>query len=129
KVRIVNRGWRATMSMKRLLNPFRFGLFAWQLISHKLLRWLAPLFLTTLVVTNILLLNSKPVYSIAIAIQAAFYCLAIVGAILQKRADLAPALYVPYYFCLVNIASARGIVEAYVGRTYTTWSTARGKSD
>jgi cellulose synthase/poly-beta-1,6-N-acetylglucosamine synthase-like glycosyltransferase len=126
KVRIVNRGWRATMSMKRLLNPVRYGLFAWQLISHKLLRWLVPLFLALLVVTNILLLNSKPIYSIAITAQAIFYGLAIAGAILRKRAHLALALYLPYYFCLVNIASARGIMEAYVGKTYATWSTARG---
>jgi len=126
KVRIVNRGWRATMSLKRLLNPVRHGLFAWQLISHKLLRWLVPLFLALLVTTNILLLNSEPGYFIAIAAQMIFYGLAMAGAILRKRADLALALYVPYYFCLVNIASARGIIEAYVGKTYATWSTARG---
>ena len=24
----------------RMLNPFRYGLFAWQLASHKLCRWL-----------------------------------------------------------------------------------------
>ena len=38
------------------------------------------------------------------------------------------ALSVPYYFCLVNIASARGIIEAYRGRTYTTWATPRATS-
>jgi hypothetical protein len=35
------------------------------------------------------------------------------------------AMAVPFYFCLVNIASARGIIEAYRGRTYTTWTTPR----
>jgi hypothetical protein len=35
---------------------------------------------------------------------------------------------VPYYFVMVNIASARGIAEAYRGKTYTTWTTARASN-
>jgi len=37
-----------------------------------------------------------------------------------------PALLsIPYYFCLVNVASARGILDAFRGKTYTTWTTVR----
>jgi cellulose synthase/poly-beta-1,6-N-acetylglucosamine synthase-like glycosyltransferase len=125
KVRIVNRAWRASLSMKRLLNPFRYGLFAWQFISHKLLRWLVPVFLALLLTTNFLLLDERPIYSVALVAQLVFYGLAIVGAVLCKHTDLALALHIPYYFCLVNIASARGIMEAYAGKTYAVWSTAR----
>jgi cellulose synthase/poly-beta-1,6-N-acetylglucosamine synthase-like glycosyltransferase len=43
KVRTMARGL-ATLKYKRgLLNPFRHGLFAWMLWSHKLARWLVPL--------------------------------------------------------------------------------------
>ena len=43
KVRTMARGL-ATLNYKRsLLNPFRYGLFAWMLWSHKLARWLVPL--------------------------------------------------------------------------------------
>jgi acyl carrier protein len=125
KVRIVNRAWRATMSMKRLLNPLRYGFFAWQYISHKLLRWLVPAFLVLVLLTNVLLLASHSVYVATLLAQLAFYALATAGAVLRKRSNLGLILYVPYYFCLVNIASARGIAEAYRGKTYTTWSTAR----
>jgi cellulose synthase/poly-beta-1,6-N-acetylglucosamine synthase-like glycosyltransferase len=125
KVRIVNRAWRATMSMKQLLNPLRYGLFAWQLISHKLLRWLVPLFLALLFITNVLIMGEGFTYLFTLAAQIIFYVFAAVGALIRKQADLNQVLYVPYYFCLVNIASARGILEAYVGKTYTTWSTAR----
>jgi cellulose synthase/poly-beta-1,6-N-acetylglucosamine synthase-like glycosyltransferase len=125
KVRIVNRAWRATMSMKRLLNPLRYGLFAWQLISHKLLRWLVPLFLVVLFITNVLILGKGFTYLFTLAAQIIFYVFAVVGALIRRQAILNPVFYVPYYFCLVNIASARGIMEAYVGETYTTWSTAR----
>lgn len=125
KVRIVNRAWRATMSMKRLLNPFRFRLFSWQLLSHKLLRWLVPAFLLLLLALNVLLLNEGVIYRVVLAGQSIFYVLATVGMVLRKNMDLNLVLYVPYYFCLVNVACARGIVEAYLGKTYTTWSTAR----
>jgi spermidine synthase len=30
-----------------------------------------------------------------------------------------------YYFCLINTASAHGIFDAYLGKTYTTWTSAR----
>ena len=125
KVRIVNRAWRTLMSMKGLMNPFRFGLFSWEVISHKLLRWLVPGFLLSAFLINSLLLAQHPVYWVTFIAQFLFYGLAIAGALVRDRRDLARPLYIPYYFCLVNIASARGIVEAYRGETYTTWSTAR----
>jgi len=125
KVRIVNRAWRATMSMKSLLNPLRHGFFAVQLISHKLLRWLVPAALVLMLVSSAMLWQRDPVYQVALVAQIVFYSLALAGVILRRRRELPLPLYVPYYFCLVNIASARGILEAYQGRTYTTWSTAR----
>jgi len=125
KVRIVNRAWRAIMSTKFLLNPFRYGLFAWALISHKLLRWLVPVFLAVLIVLNVVLLGQHSVYAAALIVQLLFYGLAVIGAFIRTRYDLPLLLYIPFYFCLVNIASLRGICEAYWGRTYTTWSPAR----
>src|SRR5439155_18332143 len=42
KVRTITRGWQTLVYMRHLLNPFRYGLFAWMLFSHKICRWLAP---------------------------------------------------------------------------------------
>jgi len=125
KVRIVNRGWRAVMSMKFLMNPFRYRLFAWKLISHKLLRWLVPAFMVAAFVINLFLLDDGRVYWLPLIAQLMFYALALVGALIRKKRQLPILLYIPYYFCLVNVASARGVIEAYRGMTYTTWSTAR----
>jgi cellulose synthase/poly-beta-1,6-N-acetylglucosamine synthase-like glycosyltransferase len=44
KARTMARGLETLFYKRRLLNPFRYGLFAWMLISHKLLRWLVFLF-------------------------------------------------------------------------------------
>ena len=125
KVRIVNRAWRATMSMKAMLNPLKYGLFSVQLISHKLLRWLVPLLLLALLAVNAALASSGRIYLVALVLQLAFYALALVGFLLARHRRLPVALSVPYYFCLVNLASLVGIAEVYLGKSYTTWSTPR----
>ncbi|MGH9894714.1 MAG: glycosyltransferase family 2 protein, partial [bacterium] len=42
KVRTVVRGIAVFAANLRMLNPLRYGLFSWQLLSHKLCRWLVP---------------------------------------------------------------------------------------
>ena len=52
KVRTIVRGVTALLKHLPLLNPFRHGLFAWQLASHKLCRWLVPFAMLIAIVTN-----------------------------------------------------------------------------
>ena len=42
KVRTMARGLMTLGYHRRLLDPLRYGVFAWMLLSHKLLRWLTP---------------------------------------------------------------------------------------
>ncbi len=42
KVRTMTRGLETLFFKRRLLNPLRYGFFAWKLLSHKLARWLVP---------------------------------------------------------------------------------------
>jgi len=111
--------------MPELLNPLRYGFFAVKLFSHKLLRWLVPLFLLLLLATNLALAGHAPLYAWTLAAQLAFYALGLAGHALRRREHLPRLLSVPYYFSMVNIASARGILDAFKGETYTTWTTAR----
>jgi cellulose synthase/poly-beta-1,6-N-acetylglucosamine synthase-like glycosyltransferase len=125
KVRIVNRGWRATLAMRELLNPLRHRVFAVELISHKLLRWLMPVNMVALFIVNAFLARSGPLFAILFGVQLLFYSLAALGHLLRKAVSLPTVLSVPYYFCLVNLASAIGIIDAYRGRTYATWTPMR----
>ncbi|MFV9645052.1 MAG: glycosyltransferase family 2 protein [Desulfobacterales bacterium] len=45
KARTVLRGISVLMRNFSLLNPIKYGLFSWQLFSHKLCRWFVPFFL------------------------------------------------------------------------------------
>jgi cellulose synthase/poly-beta-1,6-N-acetylglucosamine synthase-like glycosyltransferase len=42
KIRTMSRGIQTLFFHGRLLNPLRYGVFAWMLASHKLLRWMVP---------------------------------------------------------------------------------------
>jgi len=125
KVRIVNRAWRALFAMPRLLDPTRYGFFSFELLSHKVLRWLMPAFLVLLLVVNAVLLDRGVFYRATFVAQGLFYALALFGHALRETSRLPAFVTVPYYFCLVNLASALGIISAWRGQTFTTWSTAR----
>lgn len=124
KVRIVNRAWRAMMSLRSMLNPVRYGWFSIKLWSHKVLRWLVPAFMASVFVLNILLIAEDKIYVAILLMQLLFYATAWIGHLTRGRKQ---PLFVriPYYFCLVNAAAAVGIIEAISGKAYTTWTTAR----
>ncbi len=125
KVRIVSRAWRGLWRVGGVLNPLRFGLFTVQVLSHKLLRWLVPVFMIGAFAANIFLWREALFYAAAGAVQILFYALALTGLAQSRRASAPKIFYVPYYFCLINYASLLGILSYYRGQNFTTWQTVR----
>lgn len=80
KVRTVLRGISTLMKSLHLLNPSRYGMFSWQMISHKLCRWLVPFAMITAIISNsVLLMTANPTYSMAFVLQAFYYLVALTG--------------------------------------------------
>ena len=117
KVRTVARGIAVLASNLSLLNPFRHGLFAWQLASHKLCRWLVPFALIAAVLANAVLASASPLYAAAFLLQAAFYAAAAAG--LWSGAG---ALRIPAFFVLSNIGVLTAWVRYARGDRMTTWT-------
>ncbi len=129
KVRIVNRAWHATRKMRGLLNPFRHGFFAIQFWSHKLLRWLVPVFLILLLASNLVIAGRSGIYAVALAGQIVIYGAAAIGWLLWiTGAPSTRFVQIPFYFCLVNTASLVGVCEAIAGKRYTMWLSSRPPS-
>ena len=103
KVRTLLRGMSALFYKKNLLNPFQYGIFAIELLSHKLMRWLVPFFLLSLVTANLFLLGNK-FYLFIFIIQALFYSLALLS--IFQIANLQNRFIgrIPLYFLTVNAA-------------------------
>jgi len=77
KTRTVLRGISVLMRNLSLLNPVKYGLFSWQLFSHKLCRWIVPFFLILAFISNaVIMFNSVPLFLIFI-LQIGFYSLAL----------------------------------------------------
>lgn len=126
KRRIVNRSWRGLWKNAAVLNPFKTGIYAWQIFSHKLLRWLGGFFSALLFIFNLMLINANALFKSVLILQLLFYALALFGYLLDKKGRIAPSyITMPYYFVMVNLASLQGIFDALTGKTYTTWQTIR----
>jgi hypothetical protein len=91
------------MSSLPLMNPFRYGLFAWQLFSHKLCRWLVPFGMITALVSNVLLVTNGPIYGLLLAAQMGFYGLAI-GYTWLHWLPRTGIWRLPSFFVLVNLS-------------------------
>jgi cellulose synthase/poly-beta-1,6-N-acetylglucosamine synthase-like glycosyltransferase len=72
KVRTLIRGMTTLFAHGSLLNPFRHGVFAFALLSHKVMRWIAPFFLLGALLSPLALVDS-PLYLAAFVGQVAFY--------------------------------------------------------
>lgn len=124
KVRVINKDLRGLFMCRKILNPFRYPLYAWGLISHKLLRWLIPYFLIALVIVNLFLLDHL-LYRLMLSLQMAFYILAIIGYLWQKKGKPPRILGIPFSFCLVNLAALVGVARFVIGKRLGRWKPVR----
>jgi glycosyltransferase involved in cell wall biosynthesis len=120
KVRTVLRGMTAVVRHADVLNLLRFGLFAWQVWSHKIMRWLVPWFLLLLFLANLALLGTRPVYTVMLAGQLAFYGAAWLAHV-SESAKSNGLVRIIYFFVQVNVAVADALRRLLTGKRMTTW--------
>ena len=123
RVRVVTRGVRGILSVPDLLNPLKYGWVSFQLISHKVLRWLVPFFLLLLFAGNAVVWNHRW-YGVLFTLQIAFYGFALLTLLIPLHRMWKP-LGIPLYFCTLNAAALRSILEVMRGRKYVVWETVR----
>jgi hypothetical protein len=119
-VRTVIRGISAIARQPVVLNPWALGFFAFQVWSHKLLRWLVPWFLLGLLGASLLLVGEHWFYKTAAALQAVFYLFVLLGALSPglRRITL---VRIPYYFIQANLAVAHATLAFLMGKRVTLW--------
>ncbi len=122
KVRIIAGGYQAVKELGWKLMGFPLPV-VFELISHKLLRWLAPFFLLGILIVNIFLLNIS-LYRALFYIQTLFYASVFLGYILEKMKLNNPFSFL-YYFTVVNFASICGLFKFLTGTQKVTWSRGR----
>lgn len=128
KRRIAAGGLQSVWRLRKLLNPFRYGVLWFQYVSHRVLRWtLTPVALVALIPLNIALLGSaRPrLYGTLLALQGLFYLAAAAGWALERRGRRGGMLSVPYYFLFMNLNIFRGAWYLTTHRGRGAWEKAR----
>jgi poly-beta-1,6-N-acetyl-D-glucosamine synthase len=131
KVRIAAGGLQAIVRLAPLLNPLRYGVLSFQYISHRVLRWtLAPALLPVILLVNILLaLQGSVFYQVILGAQLLFYAAALAGYWFEQRHIKIKALFIPYYFCVMNYAVYAGFWRFVRGRQSVLWERAARSND
>lgn len=126
KVRVTNHSLRSLV----LLGPalWRSGFYSLELVSHKLLRHVTPLFLVAALALSLALAPWSPLARVLLVPQALVYGLGAAGWLLRGSSlGRLKALAVPYYFCLANAAALVGTLQVLRGRRIVSWQPQRGE--
>jgi glycosyltransferase involved in cell wall biosynthesis len=124
--RMVLGGMRGLLYMGRLMNPFRHGFTALSLVSTTLLRWLSPVFLLILFVSNIFLLDDGLFYRATFFLQAGFYLLGFTAFLLEQKAYRGSSLFhIPLCTCVLLWSTTVALKKLLAGETGQTWETRR----
>jgi cellulose synthase/poly-beta-1,6-N-acetylglucosamine synthase-like glycosyltransferase len=131
KIRISAGGIQSVVRLSSLLNIFRYGTLSFQYISHRVLRWtITPLLLLLIIPMNAILavgqgLFTINIYSALLAGQVLFYCASLLGWFLENRRIKIKALFVPYYFFIMNLSVYLGFIRYIKGNQSVKWERAR----
>lgn len=127
RVRVSLRALWALKDMKHLMNPLTDPVFAWQLTSHKLLRYTAFVPIFTLAISSLLLAPGWGIYTLAFVGLVVFTLLAWTGFRRESKAQSLSAAYsIPYYFALLNIASYKAVIAFLKGEKKVIWNPRKG---
>ncbi len=120
KIRIVNRSLCSTLRSLPALNPWRVGLFAYMLWSHKVLRWLLPVNLLLAAFSLGTLAAKGSILFQLLAIPPSVVLLSAVLYLLPAFRRFRP-IYLSFYFCSMNLAVLIGLISFILGYRVTTW--------
>lgn len=123
RVRVVTQTLTDLWINRDLLNPFKTGLYAVELFSHKILRYMAPFLLIVLFISNLVLVTESLFFSLTFFLQVSFYSLALLARSLEKRKM--KFFKQPLYFILANLASLVGFYKFLKGERIPSWETKR----
>jgi hypothetical protein len=124
KVRTITRGIYTLFNNTPLLNPVTFPLVSWQLLSHKLLRWMLPVFLLGTFVTSALIVFDHPdvpvLYSLAFVLQLVFWLLAVVGMNKQLPQNFVTRMAASFLY--FNVAILKNWQNFFTGNSISIWN-------
>lgn len=121
KMRTVIRGITAISRHPEVLNPFSMGMFAFQVWSHKIMRWGVPWFMLLFAIVTLMQQGQGVMYLLALVAQLAFYALALAGWLSSWMRNHA-VIRIVFFFVQTNLALAQATLMFLFGKRMTVWT-------
>lgn len=118
KTRMAEGGFQILSKFRSLFFPPR-TLFAFFFFSHKVLRWLTPVWMIAAFGANLFLVG--PFYRATLAAELLFCVMALAGYLRTRNQKNAKAFYLPFYFSLAQVALLNGLRRALAGTHGPAW--------
>ena len=125
KVRTMARGLQTLWYMRALMNPLRYGRFAFCLVSHKLCRWLVSLLLPLAVLGVLMLGPTQPLARLAIAGLITASIAALVAVRWPERRRIPALLALPAFGVASFAAGFVAWLRALSGQASAVWEPTR----
>jgi len=125
KVRTINRGMDTLYSRRELLGPTRYGVFAWKLISHKVLRWLLPISAIPALLATAFLARSQVWAGAALVGFLAVSGLAVAGALWPRTRPMPRLMSLAAFAFAANAAVVHAIWRLGSGHNDHVWEPTR----
>jgi hypothetical protein len=125
KVRTITRGVETLLHNRQLLDPTKYGSFAWKLVSHKVCRWLVPP--SALVATTglAILSASHGWAAVLMVLGLGVALLAAVGAVWPFRRPMPRALSMVTFAVSANVAVIHALYRVAHGHEDHLWEPTR----
>lgn len=121
RLRVTVGGLLSLAHRRALLNPLRHGLYAIGLISHKLIRRLAPVLLLPLLLSNAWLWDDHPFYRLTLVGQLLGYAMALIG-LLDRRHRLPRPFRLAAFVLITLVGMSMGLWQFLRGQRYSQWN-------
>ncbi|HEX8284202.1 MAG TPA: glycosyltransferase family 2 protein [Pyrinomonadaceae bacterium] len=125
RVRVIAQTYTDLWRHRHLLNPLRGGFYSIELLSHKVMRYLVPVFLALTLVSSLALARAGGFYALAAVAQSAFYLAAAAGWLAGRAGVKSRLLALPAYFVLSNAAAVVAFYKFVRGERYARWEPIR----
>lgn len=126
RVRVSLRAFWALFDMRQLLRPVKNPLFAWQIWSHKVLRYLSFLFLIAAYVTNGMLWSKGMPFKATFVLQNIAFLTALTMPWLERFGVRGRVPTFGRYFFLINMAAAHAFGKFLLGKKQVVWTPRKG---
>ena len=127
RVRVISQTLTDLWRHRSMMNPFRSGFYAIELISHKIFRYFVPFMLLGIFFSTLVLTERSIFFEGLFFSQILFYGVALMTSLLERAGLKLGLLSLPQYFVLANVASVIALYKTLRGERFARWEPIREK--